>query len=70
MSVVFYFFRSDSQAASSHLVSENLEVTRTESVCVNNTVTREQSAALNQQMSTALHGKILSNVVYKSDLFN
>lgn len=65
-----YPFCSDSQTASSHLVSAELEVTCTESVCAEDAMIHEQSAAsqkshMDQQMSTALHGKILSTVCKK-----
>lgn len=69
MSVVLIV--SDSQTSSSRLVTAKPDVTRTESVCAEDTLIHEQSAALqrshmDQQMSTALHGTIL-NIVYKND---
>ncbi|XP_053336991.1 KN motif and ankyrin repeat domain-containing protein 1a isoform X2 [Clarias gariepinus] len=66
--------RKDSQIASSHRVSAKLEVTHTESVCAEDTVSHEQSAALqkshmDQQMSTALHGSqsALKSIMKKKD---
>ncbi|XP_060738620.1 KN motif and ankyrin repeat domain-containing protein 1a isoform X1 [Tachysurus vachellii] len=66
--------RKDFQNASSPLVSSELEVTHTESVCAEGTVTREERAAaqkshMDQQMSTALHGSqnTLKSIMKKKD---
>ncbi|XP_058230887.1 KN motif and ankyrin repeat domain-containing protein 1a isoform X2 [Hemibagrus wyckioides] len=66
--------RKDSQIASSHLVSEKLEVTHTQSMCAEDTVTHEERAAsqkshMDQQMSTALHGSqsTLKSIMKKKD---
>ncbi|KAK3514383.1 hypothetical protein QTP70_017590, partial [Hemibagrus guttatus] len=66
--------RKDSQIASSHLVSEKLEVTHTESMCAEDTATHEERTAsqkshMDQQMSTALHGSqsTLKSIMKKKD---
>ncbi|XP_053509681.1 KN motif and ankyrin repeat domain-containing protein 1a isoform X2 [Ictalurus furcatus] len=66
--------RKDAEIASAHLVSATLEVTHTQSVCTEDTVTHEQSAAslkshMDQQMSTALHGSqsTLKSIMKKKD---
>ncbi|KAF4074377.1 hypothetical protein AMELA_G00238710 [Ameiurus melas] len=66
--------RKDAQIASAHLVSATLEVTHTQSMCTEDTVTHEQSVAsqksqMDQQMSTALHGSqsTLKSIMKKKD---
>ncbi|TSN86091.1 KN motif and ankyrin repeat domain-containing protein 1 [Bagarius yarrelli] len=63
--------RKDSQISSSHVVSAKLEVSCTDGVCAEETVTHEQSAVsqkslMDQQMSSALHGQYQCHSTLKS----